>query len=404
MTSDASDNPNSMTPQPHPSDRARNPALASENWFAVADVDTVPSPALLVYRERVEENLRRMLAIAGNPLRLRPHIKTHKMREVIDLQLGLGIRKFKCATIAEAELAAIAGVPDLLLAYPPVGPAMVRFIELIQAFPDTRFSVIGDDAGALAELSRTLVSTRGALGRQAGPEAALEVLLDIDVGQHRTGVPAGPKAVELYRLLAALPGLRPGGLHAYDGQITDSDPATRAAACDAAYAPVSALRRELAAAGLPVPRLVAGGTPTFPRHAKRGDVECSPGTCVFWDAGYAHKIPDLGFLPAALVLARVVSKPGPNLLCLDLGHKAVAAEMPPPRVRFLNLEDAKAIVHSEEHLVVESAHAGAFAVGDCLYGIPWHICPTVALHAAAVIIEKGRTAGLWPVAARARRL
>ena len=345
--------------------------ITSPRWFEVADVGALPSPALLVYRERVEKNVRRMVAMAGGAERLRPHIKTHKMREMIELQLGLGITKFKCATIAEAEMAAGAGVPDLLLAYQPVGPNVRRLAELSGAFPHTKFSVICDDAAAIRELSKTLQT---------------EVLLDIDVGQHRTGVPAGPRAAELYRLIASSPGLTPGGLHAYDGHISDSDPAARAAACDAAFAPVPALRHELLAAGLPVPRIVAGGTPTFPIHARRADLECSPGTCVFWDASSASKLPDLSFLSAALVLTRVISKPAPDRLCLDLGHKALASEMPHPRVQFLNLPDADAVVHSEEHLVIQTARAGEFQLGDCLYGLPRHICPTVALHSAAVII------------------
>jgi D-serine deaminase-like pyridoxal phosphate-dependent protein len=232
----------------------------------------------------------------------------------------------------------------------------------------------------------------------------VELLLDIDVGQQRTGVPAGPRAVELYQLISSLPGLHAGGLHAYDGHIHDRDVATRAAACEAAFTPVTKLREELTQAGLSVPRLVAGGTPTFPMHARRPDVECSPGTCIFWDAGYATKLPDLDFLPAALVLTRVVSKPGASRLCLDLGHKAVASEMPHPRVELIGLPDAKAVTHSEEHLVIETARAGEFAVGDVIYGIPWHICPTVALHSEAWVVEAGRATNRWRVTARERRL
>jgi D-serine deaminase-like pyridoxal phosphate-dependent protein len=133
-------------------------------------------------------------------------------------------------------------------------------------------------------------------------------------------------------------------------------------------------------------------------------VECSPGTCVFWDFGYGSKLPDLDFLPAALLLTRVISKPGPNLLCLDLGHKAVASENPHPRVQLLNLPEAKAVGHSEEHLVVETERAHEFAVGDCLYGNPWHICPTVALHGQAVVVRNGQVTERWRVAARERAL
>jgi D-serine deaminase-like pyridoxal phosphate-dependent protein len=157
-------------------------------------------------------------------------------------------------------------------------------------------------------------------------------------------------------------------------------------------------------AGLSVPRIVVGGTPTFPIHAKRPEVECSPGTCVFWDASEASKLTDMDYLPAALVLTRVISKPGPNRLCLDLGHKALGSEMPHPRVQFLNLPDAQAVVHSEEHLVVETTRAADFKIGDLLYGMPRHICPTVALHAEATVIENGKIVGTWKVAARTRKI
>jgi D-serine deaminase-like pyridoxal phosphate-dependent protein len=355
-------------------------------WYICATTVELLSPSLLIYPERTRENVRRMVAIAGDVERLRPHIKTHKMPEVLRIQMEQGITKFKCATIAEAEMAADCGAPDVLLAYQPVGPNVHRLIQLVKTFPGTNFSTIVDDAESIRAFAKALGEAH----------QTLETLLDIDCGQHRTGVSLGPKAVELYSLLASLPGLKPGGLHAYDGHIHDSDLAVRTRNCEEAFAPVDA--------GLSVPRVVAGGTPTFAMHAKRGDVECSPGTCVFWDAGYAKNLPDLDFLPAAILLTRVVSKPTPNRLCLDLGHKAVASEMPHPRVVFLNLPDAKAVAHNEEHLVVETGQADAFKVGDCLYGVPWHICPTVALHSEAVVVENGKATDRWEITARARRL
>ena len=368
----------------------------SQSWFEFKEVADIPSPALLVYRERVQENVRRMLSIAGSAERLRPHIKTHKIREMLDLQQAVGIRKFKCATIAEAELAASAGVPDLLLAYQPVGPAVRRFAELIKTFPRTKLSVVCDDEAAIGSLSEANQAQK--------PNGSLDVLLDIDVGQHRTGVPAGPQAAKLYQAIASSRGITPGGLHAYDGHISDADPAIRKAACDEAFVPVTRLKNELEASGLPVPRVVAGGSPTFPFHATRSGVECSPGTTVFWDSGYGNKLRDLEFLPAALVLTRVVSKPVPNLLCLDLGHKALGSEMPHPRVQFLNLRNYNALTHSEEHLVIESADADQFKIGDCLYGVPRHICPTVALYSSAIVIENHQIVGSWKVAARERRI
>ena len=368
--------------------------MSAPAWPDMTGLSEVASPALIVYPDRVEENIRRMIAIAGGTQRLRPHMKTHKMPEMIRLQIAMDITKFKCATLAEAEMTAGCGAEDVLLAYQMTGPNVGRYLELMRRFPATRFSTIADDEGVIRKLSQAA----------AAASQTIELLLDIDCGQHRCGVEPGARACELYRLIASLPGLKPGGLHAYDGHIHDTDLTARTANCETAFAPVMALREQLIDAGLEVPRVVAGGTPTFPVHAKRAGVECSPGTCVFWDAGYATKLPDMDFQVAALLLTRVVSKPGTNRLCLDLGHKAVASEMPHPRVQFPQLPDAKAVTHSEEHLVIETARAGDFAVGDALLGIPWHICPTVALHATAVVVRDGRAVERWEVAARARTL
>jgi D-serine deaminase-like pyridoxal phosphate-dependent protein len=365
-----------------------------DRWYLIENADEIPSPALVVYPDRVRENLRRMIALAGGVERLRPHMKTHKMAEVIRMQLEAGISKFKCATIAEAEMAARAGAKDLLLAYPPIGPNAERFCRLTKAFPQTRFSTIADDAGAIHALSKVF--------SQAGAE--VEVLLDIDNGMHRSGIAPGAEAVALYRLLADLPGLRPGGFHVYDGQMREADLAERTRHAEADYAAFDAMRRSIEAAGLPVPRVVAGGTPTFPIHARHADRECSPGTCVFWDASYAGKFPDLDFIPAALVMTRVISKPTENRLCLDLGYKAISPDNPQDRVVLLDPTDAKPVVHSEEHLAVETGVANQFSVGDVLYGVPFHVCPTVALHREAVVVENGRATGRWTVAARDRML
>jgi D-serine deaminase-like pyridoxal phosphate-dependent protein len=367
---------------------------ASTDWYTITNVDQVPSPALLVYPDRVEENIRRMIEIAGGVERLRPHIKTNKLAEVVRMQIDQGITRFKCATIAEAEVAALCAAPDVLLAYQPVGPNVQRLVHLVKKFPGTRFSALVDDEGAMLELSRA-ASAAG---------VTLDLYLDLDCGMHRTGVGPGPKAVELYRRLSQSPGLHAAGLHVYDGHIRDSDIAARTVSCDAAFAQLTALRDQLVSAGLAVPDIVAGGTPTFPIHARRAGVQCSPGTSVFWDLGYETLLPDLDFIPAVLVLTRVISKPSSKILCLDLGHKAIASESPHPRVELIGLADARAIGHSEEHLTIETDRADEFPVGTPLYGIPWHICPTVALHQEAVVIRNGRAEEKWQVVARARSI
>jgi D-serine deaminase-like pyridoxal phosphate-dependent protein len=362
--------------------------------YRIENADQIDSPTLLVYEERLDENLRRMVAQAGGPERLCPHVKTHKLPQVITKQLGLGVHKFKAATIAEAEMCAAAGAPQVLLAHAPVGPRAERLAGLVRAFPKTSFAVIADDAEVARHLSGVVI--------RAG--LSLDVLLDIDCGMHRSGIAPGPEADTLYRLVSELPGLRAVGLHAYDGHIHDTDLATRRARCEEALTPVLALRDRLRAAGLTVSRLVTGGTPTFPLLAARTDVECSPGTSVLWDYGYATTLPDLDYLCAAALLTRVTSRPLPNRLCLDLGHKSVGSEMPQPRVVVLGLEDAKLVGHSEEHLVLETARAADYPPGTALYALPWHICPTVNLHSEVVLVQGGRAVTRWPVAARSRRI
>jgi len=362
------------------------------DWFFLANEHELASPSLIIHAERVEENLRQMLAIAGDASRLRPHVKTHKLPQLVARQMEFGIQKFKCATIAEAEMAASAGALDVLLAAQLVGPNIARFVQLLRQFPGTRFSSIIDAPEPLDSLAKAL--------QAAGETATL--LIDLDVGQHRTGIAPGPAAFALYQRLATLPGVRAGGLHAYDGHLHQSDPSVRKTACDDAFAPVEKLRTDLLAVGLPVPVVVAGGSPTFPIHANRPDVESSPGTCVLWDAGYGTNLPDLKFLPAVTLLTRVISKPATNRLCLDLGHKAVASEMQHPRVVFPQLPDARPVAHNEEHLVLETTMAGNIPVGTALHGIPWHVCPTVALHANAFVARNGRVEETWPVTARAR--
>lgn len=354
----------------------------------------IPSPALLLYSERIDQNLRKMVEIAGDPKRLRPHVKTHKLPQIVQRQVALGVTKAKCATIAEAEMSAGAGSTDVLLAQQPVGPNVARLLALQRAFPGVAFSTLVDDAGALAEI-----------GRQAqAAGTTVELFIDLDSGMHRTGIAPGAAAIELYRSICSTPGIKAGGLHAYDGHLHQLDVAERTAACEAAYAPVEQMRAELEKLGLPVPRIIAGGTPTFPMHARRGVIECSPGTTVLHDAGYGTKVPDLPFVPAAFLLTRVISRPAANRVCLDLGHKAVAAENPHPRVIFPALMESQAVMQSEEHLVLETARAAEFPVATALYGIPWHICPTVNLFSEAWLVKDARAVERWPIVGRQRRI
>lgn len=363
-------------------------------WYKVENIAEVSSPSILVYPDRIEENIRRMITIAGGPLRLRPHVKTHKMPEVVKLQMKHGITKFKCATISEAEMAASAGATDLLLAIQPVGPNLERFFALRKKFSKSAFSCIADNDNDLRRISEMSVSTG----------MMTTVWLDINVGMNRTGIIPGDIAVQLYQKISGLPMLAAGGLHVYDGHIHEPAPETRRKMCAEAFAPVSAMLETLLKEGISDVTIVAGGTPSFPVHARHGDQELSPGTTLLWDWGYGTNYSEMDFLHAAVLLTRVVSKPAPGLLCLDLGHKAVASEMPHPRVRFLELDDYQFTGHNEEHLVIRTPDAEKFQTGDVLYGIPWHICPTIDRHDRATVVRNNRADGEWEITARRRRI
>lgn len=368
-------------------------------WFPSEGLDEVPSPALLVDPARIEKNIQSLCAMMEGRLDdLCPHVKTHKMAEVVKLHLKHGIRHFKCATPTEARMTAKAGAGSVLLAHQPVGPNRVRLLELVREFPDVNFSTVVDDLDVARDLSKTFEG-----------EGGLPVWVDVDCGMHRTGAPPGEAAFDLACRVVELPGLHLAGLHVYDGHIHHPDPEERSLACDQAWKPVEDLVLRLEELGLTLPAVMAGGTPTFPCHAKRRKVgsipvACSPGTTALWDAGYATHFPDLPFRVAALLLTRVISRPGENRLCLDLGHKAVAAENPLDRRLILpGLPDVEFVSQSEEHLVIRTPKASQCPPGTALIAVPWHVCPTVALHEEAWLLEDGRISGQrWQVTARHR--
>ena len=365
--------------------------------YEIEDTSDILSPALIVFQEILESNLDKMIAVAGNAGCLRPHCKTHKMREVARLELERSITKHKAATFAEAEMLADAGVPDILLAYNPIGPNIARARQFVRRFPDVVFSVTADNAGPIDALGNEMKS--------AG--LSIHVLLDIDAGQHRTGLPIGRQAGELYQRLANTPGLRAGGLHVYDGHQHQSSRDERRTAVNEEWEKVAAFRDELLADGYAVPRLVCGGTASFPIYAEKEEpaIELSPGTCVFWDAGYDEMLPDFDFTPAALLLTRVISRPTVDRITLDLGYKAVAADPPAGRrLLFQDLPDAEQILQNEEHLVLQTPKAHEYKPGDELLAIPRHVCPTTALHKQVYVVADGRLIDRWDVVARDRQL
>lgn len=363
-----------------------------DHWYEVDNPETADSPALLIYPARVLKNLRLARQISKNPALLRPHAKTHKMKEITEMMLAEGIQKFKCATIAEAEMLARSGARDVLLAYQPTRVKANRLLKLGKAYPEVRFSCLIDNPGSAAMLS------------QAAEGWLPEVFIDLNTGMNRTGV-SPAEAPALYRACLELGNISVAGLHAYDGHIHDTDLQVRTHRAEETFHLTTEVLRRIEAMQTTAPGLsiVMGGTPTFPIHARRGNVETSPGTFVFWDEGYRRMLPDLPFELAAVLLTRVISIIDRETLCLDLGHKSVAAENPlEKRVYFLNEPAAEVLSQSEEHLVIRVPAAGKHRIGDPWYGIPHHICPTVALYGQAQVVRDGRITEKWEITARNR--
>ena len=254
--------------------------------YTIANPDEVLSPGLVVFEEILRENVARMIAIAGDVRRLRPHCKTHKMIDVTRMEVAMGIVKHKCATFAEAEMLALGGARDVFLAYNLVGPNIDRAVRYRQSFPEVRFAVAADHPEPVDALNDAMA--------RAGEH--IDVFVDIDSGLRRTGLPPGIEACDLYAKIDASSHLS-AGRTASLRRAESSDRPRRSAAC---RGPV--LGRSLRASGtaredasMDVPAIVAGGTGSFPLYAGKNDptLESSPGTCVFHDDRYTREFPDM---------------------------------------------------------------------------------------------------------------
>ncbi|MGI4750106.1 MAG: D-TA family PLP-dependent enzyme [Janthinobacterium lividum] len=368
--------------------------MENQTWYQITNTKNLQTPALVIFPERVQQNINLLISQIDNPNRLRPHIKTCKATEPVLLMLEAGITKFKCATIAEAEMLGMAKAPDVLLAYQLVGANIERFLKLMQKYPQTNFSCLVDNQFSAQKLNEAALEN----------SVQISVYIDLNLGMNRTGINPN-QAAELYDFCAIKEALQPLGLHAYDGHIHEPDLDLRREIWRTVFSQVKTVAQDLVDIGFPEPIIIAGGTPTFPFYAEEKNVECSPGTFIYWDDGYQSHFTEQSFLPSALVVCRVISLPDETKICLDLGHKAIASESDlQHRIRFLNAPELKFIGHSEEHLVADAGANHAYQIGDILYGLPYHICPTVALHQFGITIENNEITGSWETLARNRKI
>jgi D-threonine aldolase len=365
--------------------------------YQINDVSQLHSPGLVLFRELLEHNLAESIRLCGGPTRWRPHVKTHKTREIVRRQMELDVHKHKCATIAEAEMLAEEKVSEVLIAYPMVGPNVARLSKLIDRFPQTRFATLIDHPDVADQIGRILESNG----------QSVEALLDLNAGMDRTGIALNQQAIELYEMISSTPGLKAGGLHWYDGQHRQPDLRERKIAVLSGWEQFLDFRDKLLMSGLDVPRVVAAGTGSFSilSETEEPGLELSPGTTSLYDADCNEKFPELNFKPAVAILTRVVSHSGSTRMTLDVGHKSCAADQPAgKRLYFPAIPDAKEVQHTEEHLVIETSAAHRYRIGDHFFAISRHICPTMNLYQSVAVIQNRQPTTNWLVAARQRQL
>ncbi|WP_211263999.1 alanine racemase [Streptosporangium amethystogenes] len=346
------------------------------------------TPVLVVDAARLDANIARMAArarAAGVPLR--PHAKTHKCAEIARRQLGSGAAGLTVATLGEAESFAAAGCDDLFIAYPlwAGGPRAAR----IRRLHETVRLRVGVDGMTAAEL--LAAATRG-----AGP---LDVLIEIDCGGRRTGVPA--EAVAGLAAGCLRLGLNVLGAFTHPGHAYATPAGAEPAAADE--------RTALAVAGVALERLLGhppvlsgGSTPTVVAGVAAPVNEVRPGTYVFGDRQQTYLSGMSAHDIALVVAARVVSTPRPGEAVIDAGSKALASDRPAwleGYGRLLEVPEATIDAITEEHALVRGFRH-PLAVGDLVGVVPNHVCTAVNLGTEFAVVADGAVVDLWPVFSR----
>jgi D-serine deaminase-like pyridoxal phosphate-dependent protein len=366
-----------------------------DHRYRVSGIDDVLTPALVVYPDFVASNIAQTLRLLGGDAdRWRVHIKTAKLGYTLHMLVERGVRNFKCATTLELLMACLSGATDVLVAYPLMGANARRVREIADQFRDIRISVLAENEEQVRQWQ----------GSRVG------LFLDINPGMNRTGVEQGDKkkVVGLARTIAEY-GLELRGMHYYDGQYGGMEARERTAAAHAGYGRLLQLVEELQRTGTRVSEVVTAGTPTFPcslayeGFRRAGFIHrCSPGTVVYHDAtSLAELPPEYGYMPAVLVVSRVVSRPHEGIITCDAGHKSVSADAGVPTCVVLGHQELTPLGPSEEHLPMKSASPGP-QVGQELYLLPRHVCPTVNNFDCALLVRDGQVEAVEKVSARGR--
>jgi D-serine deaminase-like pyridoxal phosphate-dependent protein len=344
----------------------------------------------------IEANISAALRMMnGDASRWRPHLKTAKLGYTMRRLVARGVKTAKCATTLELAAAIESGMDDVVVAFPLMGRNAARVREIAAAHPERRISTLVEGPDQLEEWRASAVG----------------VFVDLNSGMDRTGM-AEDHFEDVRRFIDQVQkaGLRFCGLHHYDGHIKNTDPAAAAVAREG-YSRLVELIAYLKRSGIEVKEVITSGTPAMP-HAlnfapfAEGEFvhRVSPGTIVYNDRSSLQELPDYGFVPAALVLSTVVSRPLPNRVTCDAGHKAVSADAGVPTCDVMGRPGLIGLKPSEEHLPLDVRSGETPSRGELLYLLPAHVCPTVNNFDKAVLVRGGKVEGVVPVTARGREV
>lgn len=362
--------------------------------YHILKEENVASPALVYYKDCIVHNIQHTIALAGSVDRVWCHVKTHKTRELVAMQLAMGLSHFVCATIAEAEITALSGAPYVLVAYPLLGSNIPRFVALSKSYPRTQFWALGDDCETLRQLSDAAENA----------EIAVQTLLDVNVGHGCTGVSLS-RVEEMYLKCSELRGLKLKGLYCYDGRNRQINPMERQTAVSRMDAEIEAIRQSLNRKGMDCSTVIMAGTPSFACHAKASNFALSPSTSIVLDACYAREVPDLEMFEAGAILTRVVSRTASNMFTLDLGSRGISCDQ--TRIGEIVGVPATPVFQSDEHWLWkmnEGFEDQTPEIGSIQYVIPERISSSTALYPSILVVEDAKITDEWVTIARSPKL
>jgi D-serine deaminase-like pyridoxal phosphate-dependent protein len=365
-------------------------------------VEDVPTPALLVDLDRLERNIGAWQAVADrNCVRLRPHVKTHKVPAIAHMQLAAGACGIASAKPSEAEVFAAAGCDDIVIAYPTVGQD--KWARLARLARDVRLTANVDSD----------LQARGLSAAAVAAGSTIRVQIEIDTGLHRVGLDPGEHAALLAfaRLLESLPGLELDGVTTHRGKFGERLAAmTNAEAGRDEGGTLVGVAERLRADGVAIRNVTAGGTITGRGVAEvAGITEVRAGTYVFADAmqvALGSAEPDD---VALSILVSVISTRRAGWTTVDAGTKTFSGDRagaPAPAgdveiARAVGM-DAAVMRATEEHGMVRLGEGAAVEVGQKLRFTPYHVCTAVNLARELVGVRAGVVETVWPVEGRAR--